>query len=405
MKYFLLLALWAAPFLSAGQSADDYYEKGRKAYADKDYKTSIDYYSRSIDLAPSGNAYWGRASACWQLSLYSKAVSDYSVALLYINDTKERGKLLMNRADVYFDMADYRPAIAGYRSYLEIIPAHAPAYNQIGRCYLLLNRPDSALEAFGNAALVTTVDKDRAVYKYNSGLACRIALDYGAAEAMFTACLALDPTYEKAMSFRADVSTARRNFAAAIADYDHLISIGKTDLGNAVYFHARGLVYTRMKKFDEAFADLRKATELAPENEDYWFDLADVTKSRLHNPSLATGFFRKAISLAAAADSNSTYGYASLLLGETKEAFRFEARKLVQSKADPYRYKWELHNMACFYTMTGDLGKGMDYLQKSLAAGFDDFHHLVNDRDLEALTTLPAYKALLARYKVPLPRR
>ncbi|MDB5251237.1 MAG: Tetratricopeptide 1 repeat-containing protein [Flaviaesturariibacter sp.] len=405
MKYLLLLVLGTMSFVSNAQSADEFYEKGRKAYESKDYKASIDYYTRSIELTPTGNAYWGRASAAWQLSLYAKAVTDYSVALLYVTDTKERGKLLINRADVYFDMADYRAAIAGYRSYLELIPAQATAYNQLGRCYLLLNRTDSAVESFNNAALVSTVTADKAIYTYNKGIAYRNALNYPAAEANLTACLALDALYDKAYVLRADMYTARRKYALAVADYDHLLSLGKSDLVNAVYYHARGLVYSKMKQSEQAFADVKKAADLAPDNEDYWFDLGDITKNRLRNAALADGFFRKAMALAAAADSNSTYGYASLLAGDTKEAFRFQARKIAQAKSDPYRYKWELHNMACFYALTGDTGKGIDYVQRSLAAGFDDFHHLVNDRDLEPLMGLPAYKALLTRYKVPVPQR
>ena len=90
--------------------------------------------------------------------------------------------------------------------------------------------------------------------------------------------------------------------------------------------------------------------------------------------------------------------------GDTKGAIALVLEKVEAYKDDKYEYKWQLHNAACIYALSGNKIKALEYLDKSLAAGYDDYTHLVNDRDLISLTLLPQYKAILAKYKVPQPK-
>jgi hypothetical protein len=78
--------------------------------------------------------------------------------------------------------------------------------------------------------------------------------------------------------------------------------------------------------------------------------------------------------------------------------------KVEKHRDDKYENKWQLHNAACIYALSGNNMKALEYLDKSLAAGFDDFNHLVNDRDLVTLVALPQYKAILAKYNAPQPK-
>jgi hypothetical protein len=90
-----------------------------------------------------------------------------------------------------------------------------------------------------------------------------------------------------------------------------------------------------------------------------------------------------------------------VISGEKDEPFKLMTEHAENAKNDDYQYKWELHNIACLYSLAGNAAKGLEYLQKSLAAGFDDFLHLVNDRDMELLMKQPQWKTILAKYKVP----
>ena len=91
-------------------------------------------------------------------------------------------------------------------------------------------------------------------------------------------------------------------------------------------------------------------------------------------------------------------------MGEKDEPFKLMMQHTENAKDDAYQYKWELHNMACLYSLSGNVAKGMEYLNKSMAAGFDDYLHLINDRDLELLMKQPQWKTILAKYKVPVPK-
>ena len=79
-------------------------------------------------------------------------------------------------------------------------------------------------------------------------------------------------------------------------------------------------------------------------------------------------------------------------------------QQLEKESTDKYRHKWNLHVMACIYALGGDNNKALEYVEKSLIAGYKDHDHLVNDRDLESLLVLPQFKAILTKYKVPLPK-
>src|SRR5206468_1566065 len=95
--------------------------------------------------------------------------------------------------------------------------------------------------------------------------------------------------------------------------------------------------------------------------------------------------------------------YAKVINGQTKDGIDMVLEKIDKYQNDKYEYKWQLHNAACIYALSGNKAKALEYLDKSLAAGFDDYNHLVNDRDLVSLTVLPQYRVILAKYKVPTP--
>ena len=79
-------------------------------------------------------------------------------------------------------------------------------------------------------------------------------------------------------------------------------------------------------------------------------------------------------------------------------------QQLEKESSDKYRHKWNLHVMACIYALGGDNNKALEFVEKSLIAGYKDYDHLVNDRDLESLPGLPQFKAILTKYKVPQPK-
>ncbi|HZK78368.1 MAG TPA: hypothetical protein VFC35_05620, partial [Gemmatimonadaceae bacterium] len=56
-----------------------------------------------------------------------------------------------------------------------------------------------------------------------------------------------------------------------------------------------------------------------------------------------------------------------------------------------------LYNVACIYSLSGEIDEAVSMLERSVAAGFGHWNWIENDSDFEPLHDNPRYKALLAR--------
>lgn len=401
MRLLIFITLLALSMSMYAQSFEDLYEQGRTAYNNKEYVKAIDYYTQASQLRSSPYAYWGRGNCYWQLTQYQKAVDDYTMALAYIDNDKDRGNLYENRADCYFFLDQYEEAAKDYKAFLVISPTSTRGHNQLGRCYLGLKKYDLAEPCFNDALALSTDSKDKAVYKYNLGYSKKQTLNYPAAEAYFTESINFDPAYESAYSLRAAVYKARKKYNLAVADYEELIKLEKDESYQASWYHARGLVYWEMGNKDKAFEDLKKATVLSPTTDNYWYDLGRFMKTSMSNLTLAGTFLQKAMDLAAKDDTSGTYTYALFFTGKSAAAIAMQQRRLAAAKGDEYDWKWALHNMACIYALAGDKTRAVEYVSRSLAAGYDDYQHLLTDRDLRSVMDTPQWKAMLDKYNVP----
>jgi tetratricopeptide (TPR) repeat protein len=400
---FLFISIFFVVVCSA-QSADEYYQLGKEAYDKKEYSSSVDYFSKAINLSPDVYSYWFRGSAYWALMNYAKSSDDYSRALLYATNNDDKATLLSYRADCEYLLLDYRSAVNDYRDYLKLVPGKSRAYNELGRALLELKDFVGAKEAFSNAMLLADTDANRAIYKYNIGLTEINFLNYRAAGEAFTEAIKYDPGYEKAFYRRAEINIVRKNYTEALNDYDKLLGIVKSDMSKGYIFLYKGNIYDEQNIVDKAFENYKKATSLDPLAENAWYDLGRLTKLKIKNQTLALSFLQKAIDLSTVGDTSSTFVYSMTIIGKAPAAISYELRKIQSSKNDAYRYKWELHNMACILALSGNNVRAADYVDRSLAAGFDDFDHLLNDRDLKTIMNLPQWKAILVKYKVPKPK-
>ena len=58
-----------------------------------------------------------------------------------------------------------------------------------------------------------------------------------------------------------------------------------------------------------------------------------------------------------------------------------------------------LYNLACVYSLAGDVDKGMDLLERSVEAGAHDVSWFLQDSDLDNLRSDPRFDALIERMK------
>lgn len=56
------------------------------------------------------------------------------------------------------------------------------------------------------------------------------------------------------------------------------------------------------------------------------------------------------------------------------------------------------YNLACSYSLTGQLRKAYDALRQAVVLGYDDFKHLSHDPDLEALRSSQRYGLMIKKW-------
>jgi tetratricopeptide (TPR) repeat protein len=88
-----------------------------------------------------------------------------------------------------------------------------------------------------------------------------------------------------------------------------------------------------------------------------------------------------------------------LLLENVKEGEGEEINACKQAiKTDP-DYADAHYNLACSYSLLGDVNKALESLGRSIDLGFDDIKHIENDSDLNGLRDEAGYKKLINKLK------
>ena len=80
-----------------------------------------------------------------------------------------------------------------------------------------------------------------------------------------------------------------------------------------------------------------------------------------------------------------------IVLGETERGLEWASRAVAIDPADT----GVLYNVACAYSDAGRVEEAIDYLEKAIAAGFNQKEWIVNDGDLDPLREHPRYRALI----------
>ena len=169
-------------------------------------------------------------------------------------------------------------------------------------------------------------------------------------------------------------------------------------LFDAAYMYGRALL--AQGKFDRAAEMFERASELRPE--DYVApSLLGGTYGSLGRTADAQRAYRKQLDAASKRlllnpdDPRALYmGGASLArLGEGAKARDWANQALAINSNDAT----VLYNVACIYSLSGEVDEAVSMLERSVAAGFGHWNWIENDSDFEPLHSNPRYKALLER--------
>lgn len=81
------------------------------------------------------------------------------------------------------------------------------------------------------------------------------------------------------------------------------------------------------------------------------------------------------------AEALTALGEAYTRKGEYAKGLEIDQRLALIKPSDPF----VLYNLACSYALTGDVESSFETIRKAIVHGYDDFRHLAEDDDLDAL--------------------
>lgn len=149
----------------ASKLAEKYIDEGKRLRREKDYRGSIDVFTKAIELKPTATAHNGMGLTRYELKDYNAAIAEYEKALKL---EPENSNSHAYRGDSKAALQDHRGALADYARAIQLNPNNANAYNRRGVYWFDQKDYKAALQDFLKAA---ALDPENQTYKNNVEIA------------------------------------------------------------------------------------------------------------------------------------------------------------------------------------------------------------------------------------------
>jgi tetratricopeptide (TPR) repeat protein/Txe/YoeB family toxin of Txe-Axe toxin-antitoxin module len=248
--------------VSATKSSDmsskfeQYLNKGKEKYKQKNYKAAIIEYNKAINLNPNGfTAYTARGNAQLEMGNKKGAIDDYTKAInINPNDTET----YYYRGNAYKQIGQKQKAIDDYTQALKLNPNDANGYYKRGATRVNLGDNKGAIDDYTQAIKLDTNDANA---YYNRG-AARVNLgDNQGAIDDYNQALKLDPNHANAYHNRGVSRYKLGDNQGAINDYNQAL---KLDPNHASAYHNRGVSRYKLGDNQGAIDDYNQALKLNP---------------------------------------------------------------------------------------------------------------------------------------------
>jgi len=373
------------------------------------YEKAWDYYAKGIEYDPNNySPYWQRGHFKDQQYKYEEALADYNKAieiLVAAGSTAKKSDLASiyeSKSNIHILLKQYNEALAAFEKSIEINPNLPEYYIKKAGIYESMKNIPKARVEYDNAITLETEDKKKSNIYLTRSMMYWELLDYKNCMTDLNKAIELDPADGMNFWHRSMLYGYKKNYLLALKDCNTAMELYSNDSSStASLLWLRAEHKTKSGDYNGAKQDYQLYLKYYPDSYGAYYELGRLFKHHIKNNDLANANLAKAQEMAWAKKDTSRYCYIRVIKGETFEPFMIMGTKIENSAGKEFSYKWNLHNMACMYSLAGNAAKGLEYLEKSMAAGFDDYRHLVNDWDLALLMKLPQWKIILAKYKVP----
>ena len=272
-----------------------------------DQQAAIQQFTQAITLNPTGETYYQRGNAQFDLGNYQEAVEDYTAAL---EKNPDYLAAYFNRGLAYLELNQLQEAVDDYTKVIEINSNDPDAYYQRGLAYHRLNDYSQAIADYTSVIQLNSQDATAFI---NRALSYSAADDKQSAIADFTQAIRIDPNNAQAYYSRGRARFFLADYQGAVEDYTEALRISPEDAD--IYVNRCG-AYVNLAKYDSAIADCTQAIELNPEapaaysnrclaytnSEQYLEALMDCTRAIRLEPDKAKAYSNRGMARAAAGD-------------------------------------------------------------------------------------------------------
>lgn len=218
----------------------------------------------------------------------------------------------------------------------------------------------------------------------------------------------IDVLGKDAYAARANAYISLGRSTEALRDLDSAIALSPDDQNkvNTIQM-VQGIIYIEQKEYDKAFTILQQCLETDPNLIAAHYAIGNIYLQEKHDTISAYKHYETVVRIEeealAKADSDEERAtleesairhYALCRLGRTDEGFALMEKRLEDRKHD---YE-SLYDAACLQALFGDQDKAIYYLHQSLRKGYNDYHHIMNDSDLDSLRHREDFQLLMEKY-------
>jgi len=385
-----------------------------------DQSKAIEYFNKAVEVDPKYKlAYYNLGTVYSNIGEIDKAIENYistveldanyieayySLGIIY-SDIGEIEKAIENYIGtveldanyteayynlgiIYSDIGEINRAIEYYSKAIEVNPDYTDAYNNLGLIYYNKGDQSKAIEYFNKAV---EVDPKYKLAYYNLGIVYSDIGEIDKAIENYSKAIEIDPDYTSVYNNLGILYYNKGDQSKAIEYYNIVVDI---DPNHKWAYYNLGLVYIDAGDNDKAVKNFNKCLQIDPnyinaysklgtiyyENKDYDSGIKIYNKYIEFYPHDYYGYQMRGLNYFYKGD------FQNSLIDLNKVI------EIIPNQPDGY------YNLACYYSVTNNSSKSLEFLEKAFINGYSDFDDLGDDPDLDNIRSHPDYIILIQKY-------
>lgn len=345
------------------------------------WKDSVSLFRHALDVTVNNDvAHNNLGIALRKHGRASEAIGNFREALRLRPDNPE---MMNNLANALVDDGKPGEAIKYYSEALRIRPEEAFVHFNMATALEAQGKFDEAVKRYLVAA---QIKPDLAKAHSRLGVVLHRLGRLEESIGHFFEVVRISPDDAGAHNNLGNVLLQKGEYEKAFKEYSEAVRISP-DYAKA--FYNMGVAAEKQGKAGEAVKYFSEAVRITPDFAEAHNDLGIVLK-RQGNLDEAIHHYREAIRIKPDfAEAHNTIGNALVAVGEFDEAMKYYVETM---RLDPGFSAVVCYNIACMYSIKGNIQESVDWLRKALESGYNRWDLIRKDRDLDNIRSSSYYK-------------